>query len=542
MSNDAPTEFPLPTLNEWRTEAERVLRGKPLSSVTWTTEDGIDVPPLAPERREPAPTTPTRSGPLRTCTTAESEADVALHIEAGFDLVRICYDHEADADDLRDLDLSRVLLDPIAPSEAIAALEDLPAAAGVVLGLHGWMWAIEHATPAQQIGWILSAAVDVLEEVDAAHGARLLVEVPVGAELLTEVAKLRALRRAWCAIATERDLPETLHVVAALPSFPFTRLDAESNLLRASLAGFAAITGGADVLEPALYRDGMNPIDEARLALNQVRLMIEESALDVVLDPFAGSGTVELLSAELARAGRAEFDRLRALGGFMETSTTSDHDRLAELVELHGDLDEYRADLLARRQRTVVGVNRFADPTRDRDAARIEDPEELLEMWAEPGSSLGEEYADGVLEFEYLRERMLWHEDTGNARPEVLLLPLGPVGWRRARADFSADFFRAGGFAIADPGGFASLAEAVQHARECGAPIVVVCADDASHAELVPAITSDLPDALVYVAGRPPQDGEPSADWGAADFVFEGAHAIDILCAAQDRLDVRRMP
>ncbi len=541
MTENAPPDFPRPTLDDWRAEAERVLRGQPLSSVTWTTEDGVEVPPVVAELTQPAPPTPTRSAPLRTCTTADSDDEIADHVEAGFDLVRICHDHEEDLDALRDLDLSHVLLSPVSPSEAIPALEDLPSAAGVLLGLHGWMWAIENATPAQQIGWVLSAAVDVLTEVDEDHAGRLFLEVPVGAQLLTEVAKLRALRRAWTEIAAERELPGTLLLVASFPSFPFTRMDAESNLLRATLAGFAAITGGADVLEPARYRDGRDPVDEARLALNQVRLMLEESSLDAVSDPFAGSGTVESLTAELAGAGRAEFDRLRALGGFMEASATGDQERLAEMVEPHGELDALRADAIARRQLTVVGVNRFADPTHDADATHFEDPESVFGAWADPGTSLAEEYADGVLEFEYLRDRMLWHQEAGHARPTVLLLPLGPVRWRRARADFAADFFRAGGFAIDDPGGFTSITAALDRARESGSPIVVVCSDDDSYAELAPEIVGALTECLVYVAGRPPE-GTGADAWGATAFIFEGAHAIDLLCDAQDRVGVRRLP
>ena len=89
---------------------------------------------------------------------------------------------------------------------------------------------------------------------DEGDEERLVLEVPVGAEVLTEIAKLRAIRRLWAEIAEERDLPATLRLLASGPAFPYTRLDPESNLLRATLAGFAALSGGADLLELAPFR------------------------------------------------------------------------------------------------------------------------------------------------------------------------------------------------------------------------------------------------------------------------------------------------
>jgi methylmalonyl-CoA mutase len=340
--------------------------------------------------------------------------------------------------------------------------------------------------------------------------------------------------RIWAEVAEERDLPADLCLLASCPSFPFTRLDPESNLLRATLAGFAAITGGADIVELARYRE----TDEAaRLTLNQLHLMRDESSLDFVADPFAGAGIVERLTDELTRAGREELDRLRSLGGFLAVERDWNEEKLEALVAPHEQPQLDRAADVAHRRRTIVGINRFADPARDASLDRTEDPESAYGTWTEDGTSLSDWSADGVKEFEFLRERMLWHEDSGNARPRVLLLPLGPVGWRRGRADFAADFFRAGGFGIDDAGGLDSLDAALE--RAAGASVVVVCSDDASYPELAPAIAAGLPDAMTYVAGRAPGGAE---DWGVTGFVHVGADAIGTLCGLQDALGIRRHP
>jgi methylmalonyl-CoA mutase len=533
-SDPEPGTFPAVTLDDWRREAERVLKGKPLDALTWRTEDGIDLAPVAPDRTDAVTASPGRRGPVRTCATVEDPAGVDAALAAGFDRVRICYDHDEQAEALGNLPLDRVLLDPVDAVSATAALRDLPGAAGVVLGWWGWTHVAEHATPAQQIGWILSAAIDVATEADEDQVSRLVLEVPVGVEILTEVAKLRALRRVWTDVAAERELPPTLRLLATCPSFPHTRLDAESNLLRATLAGFAAVTGGADVVELAPYRDD----DEAaRLTLNQMHLMRDESALDVVADPLAGAGVVEQLTAELSRAGRAELDRLRGLGGFLAVERDWNEDRLEQLVEPHAEPQAARATAIARRRRGVVGINRFADPSRDADVPRTEDAEEAYGAWTEPDTSLAEWHADGVKEFEFLRERMLWHEDAGHTRPAVLLLPFGPVGWRRARADFAADLFRAAGFTIEDAGGLDSVDAAIE--RAAGAPVVVLCSDDASYPDAAPRVAAALPDCRVFVAGKAP-DGADA--WGVAGFVFQGVDAVAVLCALQDGLGIGRRP
>ena len=82
----------------------------------------------------------------------------------------------------------------------------------------------------------------------------------------------------------------------------------------AALAGCAALTGGADIVELTRYRGGAAAV---RLTLQQLRVMHDEAGLDVVADPFGGAGIVELLTDELVDEGRRELARLRRLGGFL---------------------------------------------------------------------------------------------------------------------------------------------------------------------------------------------------------------------------------
>ncbi len=545
MSDDDDTgddPFPAATADDWRRAAERALQGAPLDSLTWRTEDCIALPPVAADDGS-HPTPATREGRVAACTTVEDGDEALGALASGFDLVRVCYDHDEQAADLGELPLRRTLLEPLDAVSTTTALHELDGAAGIVLGWWGWTFAIEQATAAQQVGWLLSAAIDVLTESDDNAAARLVLDVPVGVEIITEVAKLRALRRLWAEVADERGLRAPLRLLATCPSFPHARRDAESNLLRATLAGFAAVTGGADVVELTPYRDD----DEAvRLTLQQMHVMRDEAALDAVGDPFGGAGIVERATDELTAKGRAELARLRRLGGFLAAERDGDDERLEQLAEPFEAPLRRRDEAIATRRRVIVGINRFAAPSRDAVPQADGDVNACVNGdvdaddgsdWAQPGTLLSGHAGDAPAAFEFLRDRMLWHMAAGHDRPTVLLLPLGEVGPRRARADFAADLFRAGGFEIEDPGALDSVEAAVRRAR--GANAVVLCGDDASYPGVAPRLAAALPGARVFVAGRPP-DGADA--WGAAGFVFEGLDAIEFLCALQDDLGITRQP
>ena len=96
-----------------------------------------------------------------------------------------------------------------------------------------------------------------------------------------------------------------------------TRYDPWVNLLRTTVAAFAAGVGGADAVTvlPFDTRLGVPDALGRRMARNISSLLISESHVAAVHDPAAGAHAVEMLTAELAEAGWAEFQRIEAAGG-----------------------------------------------------------------------------------------------------------------------------------------------------------------------------------------------------------------------------------
>jgi methylmalonyl-CoA mutase len=98
-----------------------------------------------------------------------------------------------------------------------------------------------------------------------------------------------------------------------------TRADPHTNLLRSTIAAFAAGTGGADSVTVLPHTVALGPADaEARaLARNIQHLLIDEANVHRVADPAAGSGAVEALTEELAERAWAEFQAIEHEGGIV---------------------------------------------------------------------------------------------------------------------------------------------------------------------------------------------------------------------------------
>ena len=92
------------------------------------------------------------------------------------------------------------------------------------------------------------------------------------------------------------------------------RRDPHVNILRGTIAAFAAALGGADAITvlPFTAARGLPDRFARRIARNTQLLLSEESHLDKVADPAAGSGAVEDLTDQLCQAAWALF---RSRGG-----------------------------------------------------------------------------------------------------------------------------------------------------------------------------------------------------------------------------------
>lgn len=169
------------------------------------------------------------------------------------------------------------------------------------------------------------------------------------------MAKARAARMIFTRIAEACGIsnPPTAHLFMETSYRMLTRLDPETNILRNTIAVFAAGTGGADevsVLPHTLTHGIPDPLAR-RLARNTQTVLIAESHLDHVIDPAAGAGGIEALTEALAEKAWEIFAGIERDGGL---ATMIASGQLAAMVT------EARASRVAK---PIVGTTLFAMKT-----------------------------------------------------------------------------------------------------------------------------------------------------------------------------------
>ena len=178
------------------------------------------------------------------------------------------------------------------------------------------------------------------------------------ADQFLTIAKFRALRLLWARIEEAAGLdPQPIRVHAETAWRMMSRRDPWVNLLRTTLAVFSAGVGGADSIAvlPLTQAIGLPDAFARRLARNTQLVLLEEANLARVGDPAAGSGGLEALTEELARAAWAKLQQFEARGGAY--AALADGSFQAEVAATRAARDK----ALARRKDKLTGVSEFPD-------------------------------------------------------------------------------------------------------------------------------------------------------------------------------------
>ncbi|MER8548683.1 methylmalonyl-CoA mutase subunit beta [Mesorhizobium sp. M0684] len=204
---------------------------------------------------------------------------------------------------------------------------------GVLLEADGRVFHNAGATDAQELGTMLASAVSYLRLFEKARQPLVYAAPHIGFALSVDqdqfvsTAKVRALRRLWARVQEACSIPPSTASIHAETSFRMmTAADPETNILRTTIAAFAAAAGGADSIAilPHTIAHGLPAGFARRVARNAQLIMANESHIDHVADPVCGSGAVEALTAELCAAAWQEFQQIEAEGGVL-TSLEQGH-------------------------------------------------------------------------------------------------------------------------------------------------------------------------------------------------------------------------
>lgn len=350
-----------------------------------------------------------------------------------------------------------------------------------------------------------------------------------GSNYFMEIAKLRAIRILWAQIAEEYGQKSAkLHLLVSSSHLNKTLYDPYVNLLRSTTEAMSAAIGGADVIQIDPYDIVFRKPDEfsMRIARNQQIIMKEESWLNKVIDPSAGSYYIENLTYILSQVSWQLFKEIENAGGFQAAYSTGS---IREKIEV---VANQRLQDIANRKVIVLGTNQYPNS--------LEKSEHITTSPSDKGQHDGLRFFRLSKDFENLRQRTEKYVQVQGKPLSVFLLTIGSLTMRKARAMFATNFFGCAGFKIIDNPGFGTVEEAVDSWKKSGAEILVICSSDEEYPELVPQICQGLREQanmpLIILAGYPKEHIEQFKEAGIKDFIHIRSNVSETLSNYQNIL------
>lgn len=176
------------------------------------------------------------------------------------------------------------------------------------------------ATIVQQLAYAMAHANEYLNRSFCNPEATITFKISVGSNYFFEIAKLRALRKLYAALAQEYSVNPECHILAMPSKRNKTLYDYNANMLRTTTECMSAVLGGANTVcnlpYDALYHKS-NEFGE-RISRNQLLILKNESYFDAVSNPTDGSYYIESLTEQLAEKALALFKEIEKGGGFLK--------------------------------------------------------------------------------------------------------------------------------------------------------------------------------------------------------------------------------
>lgn len=401
----------------------------------------------------------------------------------------------------------------------------------------------------QELGYALAWGNEYLNQlveagVPAALAAKKIkFNFGISSNYFMEIAKFRAARMLWADIVKQyapkcprTDCKNTgadgtcycackMVAHAETSNFNLTLFDAHVNLLRTQTEAMSAAIAGVNSITVSPFDKAYETPDDfsERIARNQQLLLKEESHLNRIVDPAAGSYYIENLTVAIAKQAWDLFLAVEEAGGMLQAV------KAGSIQEAVNQSNKARHEAVSKRKEILLGTNQYPNFNELAGDKRPLDGCKKCgcggETHEEEGTLAKLETARAASEFEALR---LETENSGK-RPKAFMLTIGNLAMRQARAQFSCNFLACAGYQVIDNLGFASVEEGIEAAMKAQADIVVICSSDDEYAEYaIPAFKALNGRAMFIVAGAPACMEELKAA-GIENFIHVRCNVLETL-------------
>lgn len=390
---------------------------------------------------------------------------------------------------------------------------------------YGLAWANEYL-------YILSSAGFKIEDITP----RMSISLAAGSNYFMEIAKIRACRLLWAKIveqyASDKKEVARIFVHSTSSTWNKTLYDPYVNMLRTTTETMSSAIGGADSISVLTFDCAYKNPDEfsARIARNQQIILKEESFMDKIADPAAGSYYIENLTDSIAKYAWSTFQTIEEKGGFAKA-----YEAGCIQEEVVASANQRNMDI-ATRKIFVLGTNQYPNLNESMlDKIELKKEDCGCKTQAHPYKSLC--VYRGTEEIESIRLTTEAFVAKGGAKPKVFMLTYGNLAMRKARAGFATNFYGCAGYEIIDNAGFKTAEEGAKAALEAKANIVVLCSSDDEYADLVPQACSLLKGKCTLVlAGYPKEQIESYKTQGVEDFIHVKSNLVEVLKRTQATL------
>jgi methylmalonyl-CoA mutase N-terminal domain/subunit len=240
----------------------------------------------------------------------------------------------------------------------------------------------------QELGLTMASAVAYCEELTGRglrfdrFAPRLSFHFATTLDLFEEIAKLRAARRLWYKIATERfgaadPASARLRFFSGNSGTTLTAQQPLNNVVRSTIQCLGAVLGGAQSIHVMGYDEAFEipSADAVTLSLRTQQIVALETGITRTADPLAGSFFVEKLTDEIQARAEAVLREIEDAGGAVRALERGIPQRWITEAAYRAERD------IAEGRRPKVGVNVYV--TEDEGEPGAEQAMELFRL--DPG-------------------------------------------------------------------------------------------------------------------------------------------------------------
>ncbi len=388
----------------------------------------------------------------------------------------------------------------------------------------------------QELGFALAMGVEYIRKFSAEGmsidkiASSMQFNLAAGSNYFMEIAKLRAAKLLWAKIV-EANQPQDIQsakifIHTETSTWNKTVYDPYVNMLRSTTEAMSAVLGGTNSLNVQPFDASFAEPSEfsLRIARNVQIIIKEEAHFDKVVDPGAGSYYIENLTDSIVEKAWGLFLAVEDKGGFVEALKAG---FIQDEIEKSAEI---RNKNIATRREIILGTNQypnFNEILADVKPEAVYTPEGELQLFKPIKLYRGSE------QFEILRART----DKSEKRPLAFMLTIGNLNFRKARAQFSSNFFACAGFEVIDNNGFENIEDGLKEARNQKADIIVLCSSDDEYLEHAPELFEKKANEIIVIAGNPTCKTDLEAK-GITNFIHVRSNVLEELKNYQKLLGI----